>query len=99
MDRIVKSVCRQGRSEAHGARNNERHGCARPRAGSVLTKLRRQYGKPLSDARTPPADFFRILLEDASFDLFQIEKIRRLHTGGSPQFDQLRGLEETPGIL
>ncbi|CAE6691094.1 hypothetical protein NSPZN2_10226 [Nitrospira defluvii] len=31
--RIVNSVYRQGRSEAHGARNNERHVCARPRVG------------------------------------------------------------------
>ena len=31
--RIVNSVFRQGRSEAHGERNNERRYCARPRGG------------------------------------------------------------------
>lgn len=31
--RMFKKSVQQGRSEAHGARNNERHVCARPRAG------------------------------------------------------------------
>ncbi len=39
---MFNMAVQQGRSEAHGARNNERHVCASRWAGSVLTKLRRQ---------------------------------------------------------
>ena len=59
---MLKKAVRQGRSEVHGAKNNEvrdatgkeRHVCARARDGE----------RPVS-FRTPLADFFSILLQHA----------------------------------
>ena len=33
LDRMLKKVVQQGRSEVHGAKNNERHVCGRRRVG------------------------------------------------------------------
>jgi hypothetical protein len=79
---MLKRAVQQGRSEVHGAKNNERHVCARRRVGEPAVSWRRivivftrpalspprrallpgPYVEPLSDARTPLADFFSILL-------------------------------------
>ncbi len=56
----------QGRSEVRDAKKNECHVCGRTRVGERPVSQGRivllRYGEPLSDARTPLADFFRILL-------------------------------------
>ena len=82
--RMRKKAVQQGRSEVHGAKNNERHVCGRRRDGEPAVSSRRivpsypptlslpgqalfpwSYGEPLSDARMPMVDFFRILLDMA----------------------------------
>ena len=64
--RMRKKAVQQGRIEVRDAKKNERHVCGRARVGERPVSQGRivllRYGEPLSDARTPLADFFRILL-------------------------------------
>ena len=56
----------QGRSEAHGATNKERHVCARRRVGESAVAWAEAYSvryvEGLNEARMPLAEFFSILL-------------------------------------
>ena len=63
---MLKKAVQQGRSEVHGAKNDERQVCGRRRDGETAMSGKRVvlsgYGEGLNDARTPLADFFSILL-------------------------------------
>jgi len=62
---MFKLAFQQGRSEVHGAKNNERHVCGRRRDGEPAVSLEAvplRYVEPMSDARTPLAANFNIFL-------------------------------------
>jgi hypothetical protein len=67
-----KKAVQPGRSGVRDATKKERHACGRVRVGERPVSQGRivfvRYGEPLSDARTPLADFFRILSGVCRFD-------------------------------
>jgi len=67
---MFQKAVQQGRSEAHGARSNERHVCARRQVGELAVSFAEAhvggYVEGPSDARTKPAAFLNILLEEPS---------------------------------